>query len=296
MLDLVFGEPPDAAHPLRAFGTFMTRMEKTLYRRSRLCGALYAAAGLSTGALAGWSIGSTALASYVAIGGRSLACAAQAVESALVAGDLERARTAARWLVGRDVARLGTIELSRAAIESVAENTVDAVVAPLFFAVLAGAPGALGYRAVNTLDAMVGYRNERYQRFGWASARLDDVANYLPARATAFLVGLVQPGSATAIWRTVRKDSPAHPSPNAGVAEAAFAAALGVRLGGTNYYAGAVEHRALMGDGRPPTPPDIGRAVVLSRRVGATAALIALGTGAAIGLSDRQHRRSGSRP
>ncbi|HET9060537.1 MAG TPA: adenosylcobinamide-phosphate synthase CbiB [Acidimicrobiales bacterium] len=284
MLDLILGEPPDQVHPLRAFGALMTRLESFLYRRSRLAGSLYAAAGVAAGVLAGRSIGSTALASYVAIGGQSLAGAAQAVEHALDVGDLDAARQAARWLVGRDVAGLDETELSRAAVESVAENTVDAVVAPLLYSALWGACGALGYRAVNTLDAMVGYRNERYQQFGWASARLDDLANLVPARATALLIMLLQPKTAGTIWRTVRRDAPGHPSPNAGVAESAFAAALGVRLGGANSYGGKVELRALMGDGRPPRPADVGRAVALSRRVGIAAAVISAGVGVARAL------------
>ena len=149
-------------------------------------------------------------------------------------------------------------------VESVAENTVDALVAPAFWAAVCGAPGALGYRAVNTLDAMVGHRSTRYLAYGWASARLDDVANYLPARLTAALVAGVRPGRAAAVWRAVRSQAPAHPSPNAGVAEAAFAAALGVRLGGRNRYGDRVEHRPWLGQGRPAARADIRPAVRLS--------------------------------
>lgn len=279
LLDQLFGEPPETCHPLRAFGAFMTRLEMSLYRSSRSAGTFYAAVGVATGALTGWSISSTALASYLAIGGRSLGDAAKALERALVAGDIAQARAAARALVGRDVDHLGEAELCRAAVESVAENTVDALVAPLLFAAAAGAPGVLGYRAVNTLDAMVGYRDDRYRQFGWASARLDDVANFLPARATALLVAVVRPQDAGRIARIVRRDAPGHPSPNAGVAEAAFAAALGVRLGGTNSYGGRTEHRAFMGEGREPGPADISRAVALCRQVGAAGALMALGLG-----------------
>ena len=158
-------------------------------------------------------------------------------------------------------------ELVRAVVESVAENTVDAVVAPALWAAVLGGAGALGYRAVNTLDAMVGHRSDRYQQYGWASARLDDAANWLPARATAALVAAVRPHAAADVWRTVRRDAPAHPSPNAGVAEAAFAAALGIQLGGTNRYGDRVEHRAPLGRGRPPDRHDIHHAVRLSRHV-----------------------------
>jgi adenosylcobinamide-phosphate synthase len=149
----------------------------------------------------------------------------------------------------------------------VAENTVDAIVAPALWGAAAGGPGALGYRAVNTLDAMVGHHSARYERYGWASARLDDAAGWIPARATALLVAGVRPAAATAVWTAVRRDAPRHPSPNAGVAEAAFAAALGLRLGGTNVYDGRVEVRPPLGDGPPPETADIARAVRLSSDV-----------------------------
>jgi adenosylcobinamide-phosphate synthase len=154
----------------------------------------------------------------------------------------------------------------------VAENTVDAVVAPAFWGAVGGAPGALGYRAANTLDSMVGHRSHRYANFGWASARLDDVLAWLPARLTAALVVLVRPRSARAVWVAVRDQAPAHPSPNGGVAEAAFAAALGVRLGGTNRYGDRLEERAALGTGRLPAVDDIGAAVRLSRDVSAALA------------------------
>jgi adenosylcobinamide-phosphate synthase len=151
----------------------------------------------------------------------------------------------------------------------------------VLWAVAAGAPGALGYRALNTLDAMVGHRSPRYERYGWASARLDDLANWVPARVTAVLVAAARPRSTRSVAHAVRHQAPAHPSPNAGVAEAAFAAALGLRLGGTNRYGGRVEHRPALGQGRPAVPADISRAVRLSLDVGvmlgtslATAALV----------------------
>jgi len=173
-------------------------------------------------------------------------------------------------------------------VESVAENTVDALVAPAFWAAICGAPGALGYRAVNTLDAMVGHRSTRYRSYGWASARLDDVAGYLPARLTAVLVAGVRPGRAAAIGRAVNRQAPGHPSPNAGVAEAAFAAALGLRLGGCNRYGDRVEHRPWLGQGRPPARSDIQPAVRLSSDVSwlLTAVL------AAAGLAARRGRRA----
>jgi adenosylcobinamide-phosphate synthase len=148
----------------------------------------------------------------------------------------------------------------------VAENTVDAVVAPACWAAVGGPAGAGAYRAVNTLDAMVGHRCPRYARFGWASARLDDAANWVPARLTAVLVAAVRPGAAAEIAGILRHP-PDHPSPNAGVAEAAFAAALGLRLGGDTVYAGRVDPRPALGTGRPPEPADIEAAVRLSAHV-----------------------------
>jgi adenosylcobinamide-phosphate synthase len=145
--------------------------------------------------------------------------------------------------------------------------------------VVSGAPGALGYRAVNTLDATVGHRSPRYARYGWASARLDDAANYLPARLTALLVAAVRPRSAPMVWRAVRAQAPAHPSPNAGVAEAAFAGALGLRLGGENRYEDRVEVRPSLGFGRPPEPADIERAVALSGAVTTALAMALAGIG-----------------
>jgi adenosylcobinamide-phosphate synthase len=176
--------------------------------------------------------------------------------------------------------------LVRATVESVAENTSDAAVAPLFWGAVAGLPGLIGYRAVNTLDAMVGYRSPRYARFGWAAARLDDVVNWVPARATAVLTVLVAPlagGSPAGAWHAWRRDGAAHPSPNAGRCEAALAGALGLRLGGRNVYGARIEERPTLGDGEPPVRGDIRRAVRLSRAVWTAAA-----TSAALGRLARR--------
>jgi len=226
---------------------------------------------------AGAIVGSTAAATYLAVAGRALRDVATSVGDALECSDLDRARELLPSLVGRDVAELDVPGMARAVVESVAENTVDAVVAPALWAAVGGAPGALGYRAVNTMDAMVGYRNDRYRRYGWASARLDDVAAFIPARLTAVLVAMVRPRTAGAIWRAIRTQAPSHPSPNGGVAEAAFAAALGIRLGGANLYGATAEHRGVLGTGRTADAGDIGRAVELSRDV-TSALCVMLGT------------------
>jgi len=288
--DEVLGEPTIEPHPVAAFGRTMGRVERAWYADDRGAGARYALAGagvgFATGALATSIAGpttATALATYLACAGRALREAAADVGRPLEAGDLEAARRALPSLVGRDPSALDADEIARAVIESVAENTSDAVVATMVWGVAAGAPGALVHRALNTMDAMVGYRSPRYLEFGRASARADDAANWLPARATAALVALVRPRAAAVIASTVRRDAGAHPSPNAGVAEAAFAAALGLRLGGTNRYEGRVDVRPSLGDGRRPTAADIGAAVRLSRDVQLAAAAVLLGAAAGIG-------------
>ena len=301
--DRALGEPPDAWHPVAWFGRAMTRAERYWWSDGRPRGAVYAAAGVGGAAavgavLAGGGTGrrgmGLAVAAYVAVAGRGLEEAAAAVGSALDAGDLERARLSLRSLVGRDTTRLDEEEIVRATVESVAENTVDAVTAPLLWALAGGPAAVLAYRAVNTLDAMVGHRSPRYERFGWASARADDAANWVPARVTAALVAALRPGRAGAVWAAVRRQAPAHPSPNAGVAEAAFAAALGVGLGGVNDYAGRIEHRPLLGTGPAPRRADIDRACRLSRQVAAT--LVAAAGLAAVGRRPRGATLTRSRP
>ena len=225
----------------------------------------------------------TAAATYVVLGGTSLARTGDRMADLLVADDLVGARGLLPSLCGRDPAALDTSGLTRAALESVAENTSDAQVAPIWWGLLAGVPGLLVYRGANTLDAMIGYRSPRYQRFGWAAARFDDAVNYVPARVTGLAVAVCapvvggRPRSALTAWR---RDAARHPSPNAGVAEAAFAGALGVRLGGPTQYAHGTEIRPTLGDGRIPEVPDLARSVRLTRVVqvatGASAVLISV--------------------
>lgn len=267
LADHLIGEPPARAHPVSIFGTSMTRLERVLHGDDRLAGVVYAALGVASGAACGLLVRSVGASTWLSVAGRELCSVARDIEASLAAGDLEGARGKLPALVGRDPRSLDEKEIARAVIESVAENTVDAVVAPALWAAVAGAPGTLAYRAVNTLDAMVGHRSERYERFGWASAKLDDVAAWVPARITALLVAVLRPASARAVYAAVRSQAPAHPSPNSGVAEAAFAAALGLRLGGRNDYAGRVELRPTLGTGRAPEPPDIDAAARLSEDV-----------------------------
>jgi adenosylcobinamide-phosphate synthase len=271
------------------FGLTMSGLEKRLHRDARGAGVAHACVGLALGLGAGRLVRSTVAATTSAVAGRALGAAATEVGAALARADLPAARRQLPALVGRDPEGLNETEITRAVVESVAENTVDAVVAPAFWAAVAGAPGALGYRAVNTLDSMVGHRSARYRNYGWASARLDDVLGWVPARLTVLLVALVRPRAAAAVWTAVRTQAPVHPSPNAGVAEAAFAAALGVRLGGANRYEDRVEERGALGTGTPPAVADIGRAVRLSEHVSLAlaAALAAVGV---IALGSRRCR------
>jgi len=306
-LDAVLADPR-RGHPVAVFGTAAARAEHRFWAASRARGALFALACAGPAAAAGWAAqrlagrralpgaALTAAATWAVLGGTSLAAEAAGVSRALAAGDLDDARRRLPALCGRDPAGLSAAELARAAVESVAENTCDAVVAPLLWGATAGVGGLLGYRAVNTLDAMVGHHSMRYERFGWAAARLDDVANVVPARVTAALAVALAPaagGSGRTALRTLRRDGGAHPSPNAGRCEAAFAGALGVSLGGTNVYRGRAERRATLGDGPPPGPADLDRAIRLSRLIAATATVLC--AAAAYLLSGRGSAR-GTRP
>jgi adenosylcobinamide-phosphate synthase len=299
MADGVAGEPPAAVHPVAAFGRLMVAVENVTYADDRGAGVIHLAVGAAVALAAGAAlrrlIGRTAatiVATELAVSARMLAGTARELAEHLDRDDIEAARRLLPSLVGRDPSALDPEEIARAVVESVAENTVDAVVAPALWAAVAGAPGVLLHRGVNTLDSMVGHMSARYQQFGWASARTDDAMAWIPARLTAVAVATVRPREMRSIWRAVRDDAPAHPSPNAGVAEAAFAAALGLRLGGINRYGDRIEHRAVVGRGRRPEASDIEAAVRLARDVrwALTAGLIAVGTAATV-ASRRGHRR-----
>lgn len=276
--DLLLGDPR-RGHPVAAFGRAAGAVERVLWRDHRGWGALHAAVcvGGAAGAAAlasslvrrsrAGSVALTAAATWAVVGGTSLGREARAVGGALEAGDIEVARERLPHLCGRDPQALDADGVARAVVESVAENTSDAVVGALVWGAIGGVPGLVAFRAVNTLDAMVGHKSTRYRRYGWASARLDDVFGWPGARLTAALAALAgdSPSGAVGAWRA---DAAKHPSPNAGPVEAAFAGALGVRLGGTLSYAGRVEHRPVLNAaGRDVRVADIERAVKLSRRV-----------------------------
>jgi len=267
LLDLLLGDPRWLPHPVQGIGWLAQRAEAPL-RRLILNPKLAGIAAVV------WVVGSTTLIGFGLLKGaallhplagdlasilllytcfatRSLHDHALAVYRPLKANNLPEARQRVSWLVGRDTEQLDEGEVTRAAVESVAENTVDGRTAPLLFACLAGPLGALAYKAISTLDSTFGYKNERYLQFGWASARLDDLANLIPSRMTALLTVAaafllrLRAGNA---WRIFRRDRHNHPSPNGGQIESAVAGALGVRLGGVNSYFGKSSTRPFMGD------------------------------------------------
>jgi adenosylcobinamide-phosphate synthase len=294
--DALLGDPA-RRHPVGLFGQAATGLERHVYADNRRRGAGFTGASVllaiapAAAALrltrrnAAGRLAVAATATWAVTGARSLAMEAARIQRLLAVGDLPTARQFMPHLCGRDPADLDSAGIARAVVESVAENTSDAIVAPLLWGALAGPAGLTGYRAVNTLDAMVGHHSPRYERFGWASARLDDVASWAPAQVTALLAAACSPvvaGQPAITWQTARHDGPRHPSPNAGWCEAAFAGALGVQLGGTLSYAGRTEHRPTLGAGPPPGPTDIARAIRLSRAITAVVTPLA----AAVALAD----------
>ncbi|MBB6447693.1 adenosylcobinamide-phosphate synthase CbiB [Bacillus benzoevorans] len=266
VIDFFIGDPPSWPHPVKWIGALIARLEKRWNKGKHQKGkgvlmlfvVLSIVLVLSWSAcflaykihpLAGIAVESILIATTMAR--KSLRDAAMEVYQPLEQDDLHEARKKLSYIVGRDTADLDESEIVRGTVETVAENTSDGVTAPMFWAFIGGAPLALLYRAVNTCDSMVGYKNERFAQFGWASARMDDVANWIPSRLTGFVMLLVnhpRKTTARAAWRILFRDAKKHPSPNSGWCEAAAAALLGVQLGGRNTYKGMVSNRALMGD------------------------------------------------
>ncbi|MFZ4535181.1 adenosylcobinamide-phosphate synthase CbiB [Propionivibrio sp.] len=272
-LDRLLGETR-RWHPLVGFGTLANAAERALNRGTwRRTGGLLAWALIvvpwvalafwgKRGDFVGWLIDVALL--YLALGGRSLAEHAERVAADLAAGDLPAARQHVGWIVSRDTSALDESGVAKACVETTLENGNDAVFGALFWFVLFGGAGALLFRLANTLDAMWGYKTERFLRFGWAAARLDDLLNYLPARLTALSYALL--GQTRRALRCWRKQAPHWESPNAGPVMAAGAGSLGLELGGTAIYHGQVEQRPALGEGRPANGQDIARALTLLRR------------------------------
>ncbi|TYL49547.1 cobalamin biosynthesis protein [Nocardioides sp. BGMRC 2183] len=303
--DRLLGDPR-RGHPVAGFGQLAGALERAWWRDHRAAGTAYVV--VLVGGAAGTGLLAeqvrrplphtllVGVATWAVLGGRSLDREVAEVERLLRAGDLPGARTRLRNLVGRDTSRLEEPEVVRASLESLAENTSDAVVSSLVWGALAGMPGLLAHRAANTLDAMVGHRSTRHRRFGWAAARLDDLLNLPGSRLSAAVTVLVGPDRAGALlaWR---RDAAAHPSPNAGPVEAAVAGALGLRLGGRNVYGSAedqwVEERAPMGDGRAPEVADLRRARRLALAVDLGSLAVAV---AVAGVVQRRGRLNRCRP
>jgi adenosylcobinamide-phosphate synthase len=276
ILDLIFGDPRRLPHPVRGIGWLIQRFEKLLRRFAKTPGTekiagimlvisvvlpVYALCLVLILSAASFSLylgfAVSALMAYTTLAARALADSAQAVLSPLVNGDILRARKELSMIVGRDTEDLDEKEVVRAVVETVAENASDGVVAPLFYMALGGPALAMAYKAVNTLDSMVGYKNARYINFGRAAARLDDAANFIPARITAVLICFASNlfslfnSAFQRPWRVMLRDGRNHPSPNSGYPEAAMAGALGVRLGGQSTYGGRPGPKPFIGNGPP---------------------------------------------
>lgn len=299
--DKVFGDP-SRHHPVAWFGTAADRLGRRMWADSRPRGAAY------TGILVGLPVAGAvavgkrhpnlllAVATWAALGGTTLARTGERMADRLDAADVDGSRELVPWLCSRDPSVLDLDGIARATVESLSENTSDAVTGTLFWGAVLGAPGVVAHRCANTLDAMVGYRTAKWEKFGWASAKFDDLINWAPARLTGIATVLAGPDRAGAL-RAWRRDAAKHPSPNAGIAEAAAAGALGVQLGGMTRYASGAELRPTLGDGPAPGVADVRRAVTLSRRVqDIVAALCIAGTmaGAMLGSGavPRNERRA----
>ena len=303
--DRYFADPA-RFHPVAGFGTSAIALQRVSYSDSKVAGTVHVtvlltgvgALGLVSEGVArrgGWlaHTGVMAAATWAVLGGTSLARTghdmAVRLEESRRSGDLTAARDLLPSLCGRDPSVLDEEGLTRAALESVAENTSDATVGALLWGAALGIPGLYVYRAANTLDAMIGYRSEKYRNFGWAAARFDDLVNLVPARLTGVITAASAPlvgGSPRESLSAWRRDASAHPSPNAGVAEATAAGALGISLGGRTQYSYGVEMRPVLGNGPAPTPTDLRRASRLSSIVQIGAAITSAAVAVAVGKFD----------
>ena len=303
LLDAAVGDPRWFPHPVRWMGSLVDWCDRCVYRlllsaaQQRLAGVLlavilpagvYVAAtmliwlGSSIDPL--WGSAATVLLAWTTLAARDLIDHVVAVQQALQSVSLAEARTAVAQIVGRDTEEMDETDIVRATVETIAESTADGIVAPLFYLVLGGAPLALAYKAINTLDSMIGHLDDRYRWFGWASARMDDAANFIPARITALLLvlsaGVVSRSwpAMQRTWQILLRDGGRHPSPNSGRPEAAIAGALGVQLGGINRYDGLPVERPCLGDPHQPlTRVHIGMALTLMLWTSLTGVLLGVG-------------------
>lgn len=296
VLDCLFADP-SKHHPVALYGQSVSTFERRIYADSKSRGVAFTAIAVATpvaltaAASAGAPLLMLVATTWASLGGTTLRRTGERMADRLETEDIDAARELVPWLCSRNPDALDADGIARATVESLAENTSDAVTGTLFWGAVAGAPGVVAHRAINTLDAMVGYRNDRYRQFGWASARLDDIAGYLPARLTAVATAVAGPNrrEAMAAWR---RDSSNHPSPNAGVVEASAAGALGLQLGGKTVYPSGVEMRPVLGRGRAPEVEDVRRAVQLSKRVQNIVALSCAGAVVVAGLVQQMNSRA----
>ena len=267
ILDLIFGDPLWFPHPVRGIGWLIEKMEgpfRTVIKNERLSGVIFAFIII----ILSWSLTFmltrtvyllnhylgllvSTIIIYTSLSVKDLAVESLTVFKALGKGSVDNARTCLSKIVGRDTANLSEQEIIRATVETVAENIVDGIISPLFYAFLGGAPLAIAYKAINTMDSMVGYKNKKYINFGWAAAKIDDIANFIPARISVIFLTLASwiAGYNTAgAWKITIRDGMKNPSPNSGLPEAAVAGALGVQLGGLNYYKSVVSRKPCIGD------------------------------------------------
>ena len=267
LLDLVFGDPPSFPHPVRGIGWLIKKLEapfRYMIKNERLSGTIFASVIIILTWGVTFAITKTAysfnnyigivvsiIIIYTALSIKDLGVESLAVFNALKKGDMDRARMFLSKIVGRDTANLDEREIIRATVETIAENIVDGIISPLFYAFLGGASLVMTYKAINTLDSMIGYKNKRYVNFGWAAAKIDDIANFIPARLSIiFLVmaSWISGYNPINTWNITMRDGRKNPSPNSGLPEAAVAGALGVRLGGLNYYNSVATEKPYIGN------------------------------------------------
>lgn len=275
MLDVIFGDPKSRFHPVSLFGSYARKIENLVYPHGLLFTLITILPLLTMLILINYLLTILnpvalivfhSLLIYFSICPKTLSESAQEVFEELTDGKLLNARKKVAQIVGRDTENLSKKEIARATVESVSENIVDGITSPIFYAVLFGGAGAFTYRAINTLDSMVGYKNERYKNFGWTSAKLDDLANFIPARMTTAVIMLVSFIFGTGFNSTLRNIltySKNHSSPNAGLVEAAAAGALNIKIGGENVYDGIRKNHGYIGEGRLVKIQDITRVVRL---------------------------------
>ena len=267
LLDLVFGDPPSFPHPVRGIGWLIKKLEapfRYMIKNERLSGTIFASVIIILTWGVTFAITKTAysfnnyigivvsiIIIYTALSIKDLGVESLAVFNALKKGDMDRARMFLSKIVGRDTANLDEREIIRATVETIAENIVDGIISPLFYAFLGGASLVMTYKAINTLDSMVGYKNKRYINFGWAAAKIDDITNFIPARLSIIFLVLaswISGYNPINTWNITMRDGRKNPSPNSGLPEAAVAGALGVRLGGLNYYNSIATEKPYIGN------------------------------------------------